>query len=58
MTSNTDKTRKCRLAKKIKAGHKNKKRIKKIGTTQELFYVGKKQLNSFFLSDNDGINTL
>jgi hypothetical protein len=41
MTSPTDKTENRRKAKKVKAGHKLKNKLRKTGTTPELFALTK-----------------
>ncbi|WP_186647306.1 hypothetical protein [Fluviispira vulneris] len=41
MTSPTDKTNRCREAKKVKMGKKDKNKLRKTGTTPSLFSLNK-----------------
>ncbi len=41
MTSPTDKTRRCRKAKKAKMGRKAKNKLRQVGTTPPLFALDK-----------------
>lgn len=45
MTSPTDKTNRCRVAKKVKMGKKAKNLLRKTGTTPTLFSLNKPTLN-------------
>ena len=45
MTSPTDKTNRCREAKKVKMGKKAKNKVRKIGTTPALFALNKPTQN-------------